>query len=149
MSRKLTQSLLCTPTYTTLVSDCFRTGLLVSVISSQPFPRLNLSLPTYHQRFWIYVDRLTYNACYERSVTDASNPKKQIYFKCLATIYSTTETRKQYSRSSKYLIWICTSVIYFSGYKKPRNESQNILCFWEKDIVQRSKSFGQNFDPYL
>ena len=63
ISRKLTQSLLCTPTYTTLVSDWIRTGLLASVISSQPLLRLNLSLPytppTYHQRFWLYVNRLT------------------------------------------------------------------------------------------
>jgi len=51
ISRKLTQSLLCTPTYTTLVGDCFRTGLLASVNCSQPFRRLNLSPPTYHQRF--------------------------------------------------------------------------------------------------
>jgi len=58
ISRKLTESLLCTPTYTTLVSDCFRTGLPASVICSQPFRRLSLSPPIYHQRFWIYVDRL-------------------------------------------------------------------------------------------
>jgi len=49
ISRKLTQSLLYTPTYTTLICDCFRTGLLASVISSQPFCHLNLSPPTYHQ----------------------------------------------------------------------------------------------------
>jgi len=51
ISRKLTQSLLCTPTYTTLVRNCLRTGLLASVNCSQPFCRLNLSPPTYHQRF--------------------------------------------------------------------------------------------------
>jgi len=43
------------------------------------FSHLNLSPPTYLQRSWIYVDRLTYNACHEPSVTDASNPKKQLY----------------------------------------------------------------------
>ena len=43
------------------------------------FSHLNLSPPTYHQRSWLYVDRLTYNACHEPSVTDASNPKKQLY----------------------------------------------------------------------
>jgi len=37
----------------------FSTEVLASVISSQPFRRLNLSPPTYYQRFWIYVDRLT------------------------------------------------------------------------------------------
>jgi hypothetical protein len=52
------QSLLCTPTYTTLARDWIRTGLLASLYCSQPFRRLNLSPPTYHQRFWIYVDRL-------------------------------------------------------------------------------------------
>ena len=51
ISRKLLQSLLCTSTYITLARDCFRTGLLVSVISSQPFRLLNLSPPTYHRRF--------------------------------------------------------------------------------------------------
>ena len=50
-SRKLIQSLLCTPIYTTLICDCFRTGLLASINCSQPFRHLNLSPSTYHQRF--------------------------------------------------------------------------------------------------
>jgi len=52
------------------------------------FSHLNLSPPTYHQRSWIYVDRLTYNTCHEPSVTDASNRKKQLYYKWSATICS-------------------------------------------------------------
>jgi len=75
ISRKLTQSLLCTPTYTTL-----RTRLNSHWIASVrcpllTFSHLNLSPPTFHQRSWIYVDRLTYNGFHEPSVTDASNPK--------------------------------------------------------------------------
>jgi len=58
ISRNLTQSLLCTSICTTPVRDCFLTGLLASVNCSQPFRRLNLSPPTYHQRFWIFVDKL-------------------------------------------------------------------------------------------
>ena len=40
---------------------------------------LNLSPPPYRQRSRIYADGLTYNACHEPSVTDFSNPKKQLY----------------------------------------------------------------------
>jgi len=43
------------------------------------FSHLNLSPPTYHQRSWTYFDRFTYNACHEPSVTDASNPEKQLH----------------------------------------------------------------------
>jgi len=55
------------------------------------FSHLNLSPPTYHQRSWIYVDRLTYNVCHEPSVTDAGNPKKQLHYKWPATVHLWTE----------------------------------------------------------
>ena len=44
---------------TILIRDCFRTALLGSVICSQPFLRLNLSLykRSYRQQFRTYVDR--------------------------------------------------------------------------------------------
>jgi len=75
ISRKLTQSLLCTPTYTTLVRD--RLPYWIASVRYQllTFSHLNPSPPTYHQRSRIYADRLTYNGCHGPSVTDASNPK--------------------------------------------------------------------------
>ena len=84
ISRKLTQSLPCTPIYTTLVRDCFRTALLASVTCSQPFHSLNLSYlsPTVLNIRW-QIKPQKYG--YEPSVTDASKPKKQIYQKRLAT----------------------------------------------------------------
>ena len=78
---RLTQSLLCTPTYTTLVRD-WLPYWTASVRYQLTFSHLNLSPPTYHhQRSRIHVDRLTYNARHESSVNDASNPKKQLYKK--------------------------------------------------------------------
>jgi hypothetical protein len=65
--RKLTQSLLCTPTYTTLIRNCFRTGLLMSINCSQPFHHLYLLPPTCHQQFWMYVETKP-----KTSITDAS-----------------------------------------------------------------------------
>jgi hypothetical protein len=72
-------------TYTILVCDCCLTGLLASVIHSQPFCRLNVSpynpsylSPTVLNIRW-QIKPTTYG--YEPSVTDASKPKKQIYQK--------------------------------------------------------------------
>jgi len=70
--------------YTTLIHDRFRIGLLASLISSQPFRRLNLSPvhPSYLSPTDLNIPRhikpKTY--CHEPSVTDASKPKKQIQY---------------------------------------------------------------------
>jgi len=71
------ESILCTPTYTTL-----ERALLPYWTASVRYQLLtfsHLSPPSYRQRSQTYVDRLTYNACHEPSVTDASNPNKQLY----------------------------------------------------------------------
>jgi hypothetical protein len=80
-----TITVLCSFTYTTLVRDCCLTGLLVSIIHSQPFRHLNVSLynpsylsPTVLNIHW-QIKPTTYG--YEPSVTVASKPKKQIYQK--------------------------------------------------------------------
>ena len=66
-------SYLCCPDVLSMVGASVRYQLLT-------FSHLNPSPPTYHQRSRIHVDRLAYNnACHEPSVTDASNPKKQLY----------------------------------------------------------------------
>ena len=69
--------------HTTLIRDCFLTGLLASFICSQPFCRLNFSpcnpshlSPTILNIRW----RIKPKTCsYGPSITDASKPKKQIY----------------------------------------------------------------------
>ena len=91
ISRKITQSLLCTPTYTTLIRDCFHTGLLASVISSQPFRRLNLSpiqllLPTTNGSEYTLTDQTQNVRLWTVRNWRASKPKKLIYQKCLAAM---------------------------------------------------------------
>jgi len=61
----------------TLLRDCFRTTVLTPVNYS--LRRLNLSPSTYNQRLWHIrwqIKPKTYG--YQPSVTDTSNPKKQI-----------------------------------------------------------------------
>ena len=112
ISRKPTQSLLCTPT---LVRDCFHAGLLASVISSQPFRRLNLSpvhpsylSPTVLNIRW-QIKPKTYG--YETSVTDANTPKKQIY---------------------KKNVRLQNRIIFYEKKRKQLSLSlrNNNLCFW-------------------
>ena len=93
-SSKIPQSLyLHILTDTLLLLHCSPTGLFLSIIYCWLFPCLNLSLyttpPTYHQRFldirW-QIKLLTYG--YELSVTDESEPNKQIHQKYSATIHT-------------------------------------------------------------
>ena len=105
MSRKLTQSLLCTPTYTTLARDWLPYWTASVRYQRLTFSHLNLSPSTYHQRSRIHVDRLIYNACHGPSVTDASNPKnnyiKNNRLQCLCFMYS--------KKSFKYSRNVCCS----------------------------------------
>ena len=71
----MTQSLLCTPAYTTLVRDWLPYWTASVRYQLLTFSHLNPSPPAYHQRSRIHADILTYNACHEPPVTDASNPK--------------------------------------------------------------------------
>jgi len=77
--KKMTQSLFCTATYTTLVHDWLPYWTTSIGYQLLKFSHLNLSPPSCRQWSQIYADRLTYNAYHEPSVTDASNPKKQLY----------------------------------------------------------------------
>jgi len=77
------------------------------------FSHLKLSPPTHHQWSWIHVGRLTYNACYEPSVTDASNPKKQLSQKWSATAHASwyihiLEANKMQYFPTLFLIWYTT-----------------------------------------